>query len=98
MFEWRRRKGANILIVGGHAGGAQAVPLSDVVGMPRHWRQVMLKGTFRTLLVVAAISAPALIAPAMLTPAAAQVDFNLNVGVPMPVPFVEVVPAPRPGY
>ena len=50
------------------------------------------------ILAAAAISTPALIAPAMVTPAAAQVDFNVSIGVPPPAPFYEVVPAPRAGY
>ena len=58
----------------------------------------MMKRTLYTFLAAAAISAPAMIAPALFTPAAAQVGVNLNIGIPMPAPLFEVVPAPRPGY
>jgi hypothetical protein len=60
----------------------------------------MMKRTLYTFLAAAAISAPAMIAPAIFTPAAAQVGVNLNIGMPMPmaVPFFEAVPASRPGY
>jgi hypothetical protein len=50
-----------------------------------------------TFLAAAAIATPAMIAPALFTPAAAQASVNLNIGIPMAAPF-EVVPAPRPGY
>ena len=58
----------------------------------------MMKNTLVTVLAAAAISTPALIAPAMFTPAAAQVDLSLNIGVPPPAPIYEAVPAPRVGY
>ncbi len=58
----------------------------------------MMKRSLYTFLATAAISASAMIAPALVTPAAAQVGVNVNVGLPaIPMPF-EVVPAPRPGY
>jgi hypothetical protein len=43
------------------------------------------------------LSTSAIIAPAALTPAAAQIDFNINIGAP-PAAQYELVPAPRPGY
>ncbi len=56
----------------------------------------MMKRSLYSFLAAAAISTTAMIAPALVTPAAAQV--GVNVGLPaMPMPF-EVVPAPRPGY
>jgi hypothetical protein len=58
----------------------------------------MMKRTLYTFLAAAAISTPAMIAPALFTPAAAQASVNLNIGMPMPAPLFEVVPAPRPGY
>jgi hypothetical protein len=48
-----------------------------------------------TLLVATLLSTSAIIVPAALAPAAAQV--NLNFGAP-PAPQFEAVPAPRPGY
>lgn len=58
----------------------------------------MMNKSLITILAAAAISTPALIVPAMVTPAAAQVDLNLSIGVPPPAPLYEVVPAPRAGY
>jgi len=52
----------------------------------------MMKRTAVALLAVAAI-----LAPAGLTPAAAQV-FSLSIGTPPPAPIYEAVPAPRAGY
>jgi hypothetical protein len=56
----------------------------------------MLKRTVFTALAAAAVSTSALIAPAMLTPAAAQL--NISIGTPPPAPIYEVTPAPRAGY
>jgi hypothetical protein len=58
----------------------------------------MVKRTLYSFLAAAAISAPVMIGPALFTPAAAQVGVNLNIGMPMPAPMYEVVPAPRAGY
>jgi hypothetical protein len=60
----------------------------------------MMKRSLYTFLAAAAISTTAMIAPALVTPAAAQASLSLNIGVPLPapMPFYEVVPAPRPGY
>lgn len=58
----------------------------------------MMKRTLYTALAAAVISAPALIAPATFSPAAAQVDLNVMIGTPPPPPRYEVVPAPRAGY
>ena len=58
----------------------------------------MLKRTVFTALAAAAVSTSALVAPAMLTPAAAQASLNVVIGVPPPAPVYEVVPAPRAGY
>jgi hypothetical protein len=58
----------------------------------------MMKRSLYTFLATAAISASAMIAPALVTPAAAQVGVNVNVGLPaMPMPFA-VVPTMLPGY
>jgi hypothetical protein len=53
----------------------------------------MMKRTAITLLAAAAI-----LAPAALTPAAAQLGVSVNIGTPPPAPIYEVVPAPRVGY
>ena len=58
----------------------------------------MLKRTVFTALAAAAISTSALVAPAILTPAAAQANLNVIIGAPPPAPVYEVVPAPRAGY
>ena len=58
----------------------------------------MMKRGFFALLAAAAISTPVLVAPAMFTPAAAQVGLNVTIGVPPPAPIFEMVPAPRVGY
>jgi WXXGXW repeat (2 copies) len=58
----------------------------------------MMKRTLYTVLAAAAISTPALIAPAMFSPAAAQANLSLTIGTPPPAPIYEVVPAPRAGY
>jgi hypothetical protein len=58
----------------------------------------MIKRSLFTVLAASAISTSALLAPAMVTPAAAQVDLNVSIGVPPPAPLYEVVPAPRAGY
>jgi hypothetical protein len=47
---------------------------------------------------LAGSAAAAVVAPAILTPAAAQVDFSINIATAPPPPRYEVVPAPRPGY
>jgi hypothetical protein len=55
----------------------------------------------RSLLVgfaVAAISTTALIAPALVTPAAAEVGVSINIGGPPPAPIYEAVPVARSGY
>ncbi|MFI5001113.1 MAG: YXWGXW repeat-containing protein [Reyranellales bacterium] len=48
-------------------------------------------------LVVATALSTAVVAPAVFSPASAQIDFNINFGPP-PAPQYELVPAPRPGY
>ena len=58
----------------------------------------MLKTTLFTTLAAAAISLPALTAPALVTPAAAQANLNISIGAPPPAPVYEVTPAPRAGY
>lgn len=57
----------------------------------------MMKRTLLTFLAAAAISAPVMIAPALVTPAAAQASLSVNVGIPAPVPFFGV-PAVQPAY
>lgn len=53
-----------------------------------------------TLLAAAAISMPPLVAPAILTPAAAQasMSFGVTIGVSPPAPVYEPLPPPRRGY
>lgn len=59
----------------------------------------MMSRSVLTFLAATVISAPVALAPALVTPAAAQVEFNLSFGAtPPPAPMYEVVPAPRPGY
>ena len=58
----------------------------------------MMRRSLFTALAAAAVATPALIAPGMVSPAAAQVDFNLVINSPPPPPRYEVVPAPRAGY
>jgi hypothetical protein len=58
----------------------------------------MMKRTLITVLAAAAISTPAVVAPAIFSPAAAQAELNVSIGVPPPAPIYEAVPAPRPGY
>ena len=56
----------------------------------------MMKRSLYTFLATAAISTSAMIAPALVTPAAAQVGVSVNVGLPaMPLPFAVVQ---QPGY
>jgi len=58
----------------------------------------MMKRSLYTFLATAAISTSAMIAPALVTPAAAQVGVNVNVGLPaIPMPFA-VVPMQQPVY
>lgn len=45
-----------------------------------------------------ALIASCLFASALATPAFARVDVSVVIGVPPPVPMVEVVPLVRPGY
>jgi hypothetical protein len=56
----------------------------------------MFSRSLFTLLATTALSS-AIVAPAVFSPASAQVEFNINLGPP-PAPQYEVVPAPRPGY
>lgn len=58
----------------------------------------MMKRTVLTLLAAVAVAAPMATAPALFTPAAAQVGVNITIGVPPPAPRYEVVPPPRAGY
>ena len=58
----------------------------------------MTKRSVTTLLALSVISASALVAPGMVMPAAAQVDFSVTVGTPPPPPRYEPVPPPRAGY
>jgi len=56
----------------------------------------MMKRSLYTFLATAAISTSAMIAPALVTPAAAQVGVSVNLGLPaMPMPFAVVQ---QPGY
>ena len=56
----------------------------------------------RILLMV--VAAAAISAPAVFTPAAAQANLDINIGIPGPVPFFDVAPQPtyyaygNPGY
>ena len=58
----------------------------------------MMNKSLINILAAVAISTPVLIAPAMVTPAAAQVELNVSIGVPPPAPVYEVVPVARAGY
>jgi hypothetical protein len=58
----------------------------------------MMMRTLYTVFAAAAISTPALVAPAMISPAAAQASLNISIGTPPPAPIYEAVPAPRAGY
>ena len=58
----------------------------------------MMKHSVFTFLAAAAISTSVVAAPAIFTPAAAQVGVSITVGTPPPAPIYEVVPAPRAGY
>lgn len=60
----------------------------------------MMKCTLITAVAAAAISTSLVVAPAILSPAAAQASLSvgLTVGVPPPAPVYEVVPAPRAGF
>lgn len=55
----------------------------------------MMKRTVLTIAAVAAIAAPALVAPSLFTPANAQASLNIGLSVPGPVPLY---PAPSYGY
>ncbi len=55
----------------------------------------MLSRSFMTLLAATAMSA--VLAPVLTTPAAAQINVDINLGAP-PAPRYEVVPAARAGY
>jgi len=57
----------------------------------------MMKHALYTALAAAVISTPALVAPAMVSPAAAQ-ELNVMINTAPPPPRYEVVPAPRAGY
>ena len=56
----------------------------------------MMRRSLFTLLAATAISLPAVVAPALLSPVAAQI--NIIVGSPPPPMRYEAVPAPRSGY
>ena len=58
----------------------------------------MMNRTLLTALAAAAVSTSALVAPALVTPAAAQGNLNIQIGTAPPAPVYEVVPAPRAGY
>ena len=60
----------------------------------------MMKRTLFTVLAASAISTSALVAPAILSPAAAQSSMNLgiSIGVPPPAPVYAAAPVPRAGY
>jgi len=60
----------------------------------------MLKNTLISVLAATAISTPVIVAPAIVTTAAAQatLSFGVTIGVPPPAPIFEAVPAPRSGF
>ena len=58
----------------------------------------MMKRSLLVTFAAAAISTTALVAPALVTPAAAEVGVNISIGSPPPAPLYEVVPAHRAGY
>ena len=55
----------------------------------------MTMRSISVLFAAALLSTSAIVAPALLSPAAAQI--NITLGAP-PAPQYELVPAPRPGY
>lgn len=57
----------------------------------------MMNRPLLTVLAAAVVSTSALIAPAMMAPAAAQ-GLSIQIGSPPPAPIYEVAPAPRAGY
>jgi hypothetical protein len=61
---------------------------------------MMMKNALMSVLAATAISTPVIIAPAIVSPAAAQatLSFGVTIGVPPPAPVYEVVPAPRAGF
>jgi hypothetical protein len=60
----------------------------------------MMKRVLVTALAAGVISTPALVVPAIFSPAAAQamMNFGLTIGVPPPAPIYEPVPATRVGF
>ncbi len=60
----------------------------------------MLMRSLYSVLAAAAISTPALVAPAVFSPAAAQASMSigLTIGTPPPAPIYEAAPAPRAGF
>ncbi len=63
----------------------------------------MMKRTVLTIAAIAAIATPALVAPALFTPANAQASLNIGLSIPgpapvYPAPYVGVVPAGGPVY
>ena len=56
----------------------------------------MKRRSLFTLLAATAVFVPAVMAPAMFTPAAAE--FDVRIDIAPPAPRYEVVPAPRAGY
>jgi len=61
---------------------------------------LLMKNTLISILAATAISTPVIVAPAIVSPAAAQATLSVGVtiGVPPPVPMYEVVPPPRVGF
>lgn len=60
----------------------------------------MLNRVAISFLAAAAISTPAVLAPAFVSPASAQasLSFGVTIGVPPPAPIYEPVPPPRVGF
>src|SRR5476651_2448691 len=57
----------------------------------------MTMRSISVLLAATFLSTSAIVGPALLTPASAQIGVNINFGPP-PAPQYELVPAARPGY
>ena len=57
----------------------------------------MMSRTLFTVLAAAAFSTPAIVGPAIVSPASAQASLNISIGAPPP-PIYEAVPPARAGY
>ena len=58
----------------------------------------MIRRTVLTLAGAALLAVPAIVAPTMLSPAAAQASLNIGLSVPGPAPMYEPIPVGGPAY